>query len=128
MIIKALGLLNSLCKAKLRGQPIEPRSILKESYTCVISIILWEWIKSLIAEHELVGKKRTVNIWKPPMLRLTVASLAKLVEDSPSMISTSKASKELQINMEGGTGTESNAIDSHLRMLTTSISELLSND
>ena len=118
--------LNSLCKAKLRGQPIEPRHPERIVYLCH-QYHLIGWIKSLIAEHELVGKKRTVNYLKPPMLRLTVASLAKLVKDSPSMISTSKA-KELQINMEGGTGTESNAIDSHLRMLTTSISELLSND
>ena len=45
---------------------------------------------------------------KPPMLRLTVASLAKLVEDSPTDLDFK--SQEL-INRE--VGTESNAIDSH---------------
>ena len=60
------------------------------------------------------------------MLRLKVSILAKLVEESPRLISSSQA-EQLQIALEGDMATANDALDSHMRLLTTSISELLSN-
>jgi len=117
--------LSSLCKAKLRGQRVEPRHPDRIVYLSHRDPLL-SWIRSLIAEPDLLGKKRTVNYLRPPMLRLTVATLAKLVEESPRLISSSEAEHH-QIILEGDTATAKDAIDPHLRLLATSISELLSN-
>ena len=60
------------------------------------------------------------------MLRLTVATLAKLVEQSPRLISSAEA-EHLEIMLEGDWVAANDAFDSHLKLLTTSISDLLSN-
>jgi len=117
--------LNSLCKGKLRGQPVEPRHPDRIVYLSHRDLFL-AWLRILIAEPALISKRRTVNYLTPPMLCLTVATLAKLVEESPTQISSSRA-EQLQIMLEGDMGTANDAFDSHLRLLTTSISELLSN-
>lgn len=117
--------LNSLCKAKLRGLRVEPRHPDRIVYLSHRDPLL-SWIRSLIAGPDLLGKKRTVNYLRPPMLRLTVAALSKLVEESPRLFSSSEAEHH-QIMLEGDTATANDAMDSHLRLLATSISELLSN-
>jgi nucleoside-diphosphate-sugar epimerase len=117
--------LNSLCKAKLRGQKVEPRHPDRIVYLSHRNPLI-SWIRSLIAEPDLLGKKRTVNYLRPPMLRLTVAALSKLVEESPRLFSSSEAEHH-QIMLEGDTVTANDAMDSHLILLATSISELLSN-
>ena len=116
--------LNSLCKAKSCGQNVEPRHPDRMVYLCHRDMLL-AWLRSLIAEPHL-GKKRTVNYLRPPMLSLKVSTLAKLVQDSPKLISSAE-SEQLQIMLEGDTATSVDAIDSHLSLLSTSISELLSN-
>jgi hypothetical protein len=60
------------------------------------------------------------------MLLLTVATLAKLVEESPRLVASSEAD-QLQISLQGDMETANDAFDSHMSLLTTSISELLSN-
>jgi len=117
--------LNSLCKAKLRGQRVEPRHPDRIVYLSHRDPLV-AWIRSLIAEPDLLVNKRTVNYLRPPMLRLKVSILAKLVEESPRLISSSQA-EQLQIALEGDMATANDALDSHMRLLTTSISELLSN-
>jgi hypothetical protein len=61
------------------------------------------------------------------MLRLSVSALATLVKESPRLISSAEA-EQLQITLEGDTEIADYNFDSHLRLLTTSISELLAND
>ena len=117
--------LNSLCKLKLRGQTVEPRHPDRIVYLSHRNLLV-SWIRSLISEPDLLGKKRTVNYWMPPMLRLSVATLAQLVEKSPRLISPSEA-EHLQIMLDGDRGIANDVFDSHLKLLTTSISELLSN-
>jgi len=117
--------LNSLCKAKLRGQRVEPRHPDRIVYLSHRDPLL-AWIRSLISEPDPLGKKRTVNYLRPPMLRLNVSTLAKLVEESPRLVSTAEA-EQLQITLEGDTATNYDICDFHLSLLTTSISDLLSN-
>lgn len=117
--------LNSLCKAKLRGQRVEPRHPDRIVYLSHRDPLL-TWIRTLIAEPDPLGTKRTVNYLMPPMLRVTVATLAKLVEEAPRLISSSEA-EQLQIMLEGDTATVNDAFDSHMKLLATSISELLTN-
>ena len=117
--------LNSLCKAKLSGQRVEPRHPDRIVYLSHRDPLL-TWIRTLIAEPDLLGTKRKVNYLKPPMLRLSVSTLAKLVQESPRPISSSQA-EQLQITLEGDTVTANDAFESHMRHLTNSISELLSN-
>ena len=118
--------LNSLCKAKLRGERVEPRNPDRIVYLSHRDPLL-VWIRALIGGSALHGKKRTVDYLRPPMLRLSVSALATLVKESPRLFSSSEA-QQLQITLEGDTSIANDDFDSHLRLLTTSISELLTND
>lgn len=117
--------LNSLCNAKLRGQRVEPRHPDRIVYLSHRDPLL-SWVRSLITESDLLGKQRTVNYLRPPMIRLRVATLAKLIEESPRLIPSSEADQH-EIMLEGDTTTAKDGIAYHLRLLATSISELLSN-
>lgn len=118
--------LNSLCKAKLRGQRVEPRHPDRIVYLSHRDPLL-VWIRALIGGSANQGKKRTVNYLRPPMLRLSVSALATLVKESPRVLSSSEA-EQLQITLEGDTEIADFNFDSHLSLLTTSISEHLAND
>ena len=118
--------LNSLCKAKLRGQRVEPRHPDRIVYLCHRDPLL-VWMRALIGGSANQGKKRTVNYLRPPMLRLPVSALATLVKESPRLFSSSEA-EHLQITLEGDAEIADYDLDSHLTLLTTSISELLAND
>jgi hypothetical protein len=61
------------------------------------------------------------------MLRLSVSALATLVKESPRLFSSAEA-EQLQITLEGDAEIADHNFDSHLTLLTTSISELLAND
>jgi hypothetical protein len=61
------------------------------------------------------------------MLRLSVSALATLVQESPRLFSSAEA-EQLQITLEGDAEIADYDLDSHLTLLTTSISELLAND
>jgi hypothetical protein len=110
-------------KAKLRGQRVEPRHPDRIVYLSHRDPLL-VWIRALIGGSANQGKKRTVNYLRPPMLRLSVSALATLVKESPRLLSTAEA-KHLQISLEGDAEITDYDFDSHLRLLTTSISELL---
>lgn len=118
--------LNSLCKAKLHGQRVEPRHPERIVYLSHRDPLL-AWIRSLIAGSVNQGKNRTVNYLRPPMLRLSVATLATLVKESPRLFSAAEIER-LQITLEGDTEFTDYDLDRHLTLLTTSISELLDND
>jgi nucleoside-diphosphate-sugar epimerase len=118
--------LNSLCKAKLRGQRVEPRHPDRIVYLCHRDPLL-VWMRALIGGSANQGKKRTVNYLRPPMLRLPVSALATLVKESPRLFSSAEA-EQLQITLEGDAEIADYDLDSHLTLLTTSISELLAND
>ena len=115
--------LNSLCKAKLRGQRVEPRHPDRIVYLSHRDPLL-AWIRALIAGSASQGKKRTVNYLRPPMLCLSVSALATLVKESPRLFSSAEA-QQLQIKLEGDAEIADHDLDSHLTLLTTSISELL---
>jgi hypothetical protein len=118
--------LNSLCKAKLRGQEVEPRHPDRIVYLSHRDPLL-VWIRALIGGSANQGKKRTVNYLRPPMLRLSVSALATLVKESPRLFSSAEA-EHLQITLEGDAEIADYDLDSHLTLLATSISELLAND
>jgi len=118
--------LNSLCKAKLRGLRVEPRHPDRIVYLCHRDPLL-VWMRALIGGSANQGKKRTVNYLRPPMLRLPVSALATLVKESPRLFSSAEA-EQLQITLEGDAEIADYDLDSHLTLLTTSISELLAND
>ena len=118
--------LNSLCKAKLRGQRVEPRHPDRIVFLSHRDPLL-ACIRSLIEGYAHLNKKRTVNYFRPPMLRLSVSTLATLVQESSSLFSSAEA-EQLQIRLEGDTAFANYDFDYHLRLLTTSISELLAND
>ena len=118
--------LNSLCKAKLRSQRVEPRHPDRIVYLCHRDPLL-VWMRALIGGSANQGKKRTVNYLRPPMLRLPVSALATLVKESPRLFSSAEA-EQLQITLEGVAEIVDFDLDSHLTLLTTSISELLAND
>lgn len=118
--------LNSLCKAKLRGQRVEPRHPDRIVYLTHRDPLL-ACIRALIVESDCREKQRTVNYLRPPMLRLSVSTLATLVQESSSLFSLAEA-EQLQIRLEGDTAFANYDFDNHLRLLTTSISELLAND
>lgn len=118
--------LNSLCKAKLRGQKVEPRHPDRIVYLTHRDPLL-ACIRALIVESDCCEKQRTVNYLRPPMLRLSVSTLATLVQESSSFFSSAEA-EQLQIRLEGDTAFANYDFDYHLRFLTTSISELLAND
>ena len=61
------------------------------------------------------------------MLRLSVSALATLVQESPRLFSSAEAG-QLQITLEGDVTITNDDLDSHLSLLTASISELLAND
>jgi hypothetical protein len=118
--------LNSLCKAKLRGQRFEPRHPDRIVYLSHREPLL-VWIRALIGGSANQDKNRTVNYLRPPMLRLSVAALANLVKESPRLFSSAEA-QQLQITLEGDAEVANYDLDSHLKLLTTSISDLLAND
>jgi nucleoside-diphosphate-sugar epimerase len=118
--------LNSLCKAKLRGQRVEPRHPNRIVYLSHRDPLL-VWIRALIGGSANQGKMRTVYYLRPPMLRLSVSALATLVKESPRLFSSAEA-EQLQITLEGDAEIADHNFDSHLTLLTTSISELLAND
>ena len=118
--------LNSLCKAKLLGQRVEPRHPDRIVYLSHRDPLL-AWIRSLIAGSTHYAKKLMVNYLRPPMLRLSVSALAMLVQESPRLFSPTEARK-LPITFEGDTAIANYDFDSHLTLLTTSISGLLAND
>ncbi len=118
--------LNSLCKAKLRGERVEPRHPDRIVYLSHRDPLL-VWIRALIGGSASHGKKRTVNYLRPPMLRMSVLSLATLVKESPRLFTSAEA-EQLQITLEGDTELADYDFNSHLKLLTNSISELLTND
>jgi nucleoside-diphosphate-sugar epimerase len=118
--------LNSLCKAKLRGERVEPRHPDRIVYLSHRDPLL-VWIRSLIGGPANQGKNRTVNYLRPPMLRLSVAALATLVKESPRLFSSAEA-QQLQISLEGDAEIADYDLNRHLMLLTTSISDLLAND
>lgn len=117
--------LNSLCIAKLRGQKVEPRHPNRIVYLSHRDLLL-AWIRTLIDESAHHEKERTVNYLKPPMLRLSVITLAKLVQESPDLL-TSDQAKSLDIALQGDGKITDFHFASHLNLLTTSISRLLIN-
>jgi hypothetical protein len=118
--------LNSLCKAKLQGQRVEPRHPDRIVYLSHRDPLL-VWIRALIGGSVNHSKKRTVKYLRPPMLRLSVSALATLVNESPRLFSSAEA-EQLQITLEEGAEIPDYDFDSHLKLLTTSISDLLAND
>jgi len=118
--------LNSLCRAKLRGQRVEPRHTDRIVYLSHREPLL-VWLRALIRGSAIQGKNRTVNYLRPPMLRLSVAALATLVKKSPRFLSSAEA-QQLHITLEGDDEITDYDFDTHLTLLTTSISELLAND
>lgn len=118
--------LNSLCKAKLHGQKVEPRHPERVVYLSHRDLLL-EWIRTLIEESANHEKHRTVNYLRPPMLRMSVLSLATLVQESPRILSYEEA-KSLQIDLGGDGEISDRNFSSHLIALNTAISELLAND
>ncbi len=115
--------LNSLCKAKLRGQRVEPRHPDRIVYLAHRDPLL-ACIRALIVESACREKQRTVNYLRPPMLRMSVLSLATLVEESPRLLS-SKEAVDLQIMLQGDVEISHYNLAAHLDLLTNSISELL---
>ena len=115
--------LNSLCKAKLRGQRVEPRHPDRIVYLAHRDPLL-ACIRALIVESACREKQRTVNYLRPPMLRMSVLSLATLVEESPRLLS-SKEPVDLQIMLQGDVEISHYNLAAHLDLLTNSISELL---
>lgn len=118
--------LNSLCKAKLRNQRVEPRHPDRIVYLTHRDPLL-ACIRSLISGCDHHHKKRMLNYLRPPMLRLSVSALATLVQESSNLFSSAKA-EQPQIRLEGNKEFDNYDFDSHLRLLTTSISGLLAND
>lgn len=118
--------LNSLCKAKLRGQRVEPRHPDRIVYLSHKDLLLL-WIRDLIEGCSHQYKKRTVNYLRPPMLRLSVSALATLVKESPKVFSSEEA-EQLQITLRGDTEFADDHFDTHLSLLTTAILELLTCD
>jgi nucleoside-diphosphate-sugar epimerase len=118
--------LNSLCKAKLRGQKVEPRHPNRIVYLAHRDPLL-EWIRALIGGTSHHDKNRTVNYLRPSMLRLSVSALATLVKESPRCFSSPEA-EQLQITLEGDAEMADFDFDAHLSLLTTSISALLAHD
>jgi nucleoside-diphosphate-sugar epimerase len=94
--------LNSLCKAKLRGQRVEPRHPDRIVYLSHRDPLL-VWIRALIGGSANQSKKRMVNYLRPPMLRLSVSALATLVKESPRLLSSAEA-EQLQITLKGDFG------------------------
>lgn len=118
--------LNSLCKAKLRGQRVEPRHPDRIVYLSHRDPLL-VWMRALIGGSANQGKKRTVNYLRPPMLRLSVSALATIVKESPRLFQAAEA-EQLQVTLEGDSEIADYDLGSHLTLLITSISELLVND
>jgi hypothetical protein len=118
--------LNSLCKARLRGQRVEPRHPDRIVYLSHRDPLL-VWIRALIGGSANHDKNRTVNYLRPPMLRLSVSALATLVQESPKTISLEDA-RFLQIELQGDSEISVCYFASHLNLLAASISELLGND
>jgi nucleoside-diphosphate-sugar epimerase len=118
--------LNSLCKAKLRGQRVEPRHPDRIVYLSHRDPLL-VWIRALIGGSANHGKNRTVNYLRPPMLRLSVSALATLVQESPKTLSLEDA-RCLQIELQGDSEISDCYFASHLNLLAASISELLGNE
>lgn len=118
--------LNSLCKAKLRGQRVDPRHPDRIVYLSHRDPLL-VWIRALIRGSANQVKNRIVNYLRPPMLRLSVSALATLVKESPRLFSSAEA-QQLQITLEGDTEIADYNLDFHLTLLATSISGLLAND
>lgn len=90
--------LNSLCKAKLRGQKVEPRHPDRIVYLAHRDPLL-ACIRALISGCDHHDKKLTVNYLRPPMIRLSVSTLATLVQESSSLFSSAEA-EQLQIRLE----------------------------
>ena len=118
--------LNSLCKAKLRGKRVEPRHPDRIVYLSHRDPLL-VWIRSLIGGSACHDKKRTVKYLRPPMLCLPVSTLATLVQESPRLFTLEEAEQH-QITLRGDTASANVDYDFHLKLLATSISELLAND
>lgn len=116
--------LNSLCKLKLAGQKVKPRYPERAIHLCHKDLLI-SWIRALIVESTSVEKPRTVNYLRPPMLRMSVMSLATLVQESPRTLSPEEIAR-LQITLQGDTEISESVLDSHLASLTISISEILS--
>ena len=115
--------LNAFCKERRLGLPIKPRNPHRTVYLTHRDPLL-ACFRSLISTHDDSYRKRTVNYIRPPMLRLSVASLASLVESYPVDLSAAYI-EPLDISLEGDTGLCSTGIESHLQLLLLSIAELL---
>jgi len=118
--------LNSLCKIKLSGQQVEPRHPDRIVYLTHRDLLLI-WIRRLIEESTHQDKQKIVNFLRPPMLRMTVSALASIVQASPTILSPLEA-QNLQITLEGDCEFSEDQFASHLKSLTSTISELLIND
>ena len=117
--------LNSLCKAKLQGQKVEARHPEHIVYLAHKDLLLI-WIRSLIDGSSKQRKLRTVNYLRPPMLRMSVSSLATIVQESPFMLSLEDAQR-LHITLEGDGDISNSHFDAHLTSLSKAITELLIN-
>jgi len=115
--------LNSLCKAKLRGQKVEPRHPDRIVYLAHRDPLL-ACIRALISGCDHHDKKLTVNYLRPPMIRLSVSTLATLVQESSSLFSSAEA-EQLQIRLEGDAEMDHHNLADHLGLLSNCISELL---
>jgi nucleoside-diphosphate-sugar epimerase len=117
--------LNSFCKARRRGMPVQPRNPDRIVYLTHREPLL-ACLRSLITSPNHGFRERTVNYIRPPMLRLPVESLATIVRRFPHVLSFSEI-ENLNISLVGDTGFCSTAIESHLQLLLSSVEELLPN-
>lgn len=117
--------LNSLCKLKISGQSVEPRHPDHIVYLAHRDPLI-EWVRAVISGGFTQAKKRTVNYLKPPMLRLPVSALALLVETTPNGLTAEQAESH-QITLIADTLLPRFDIDVHLNLLSSTISELVSN-
>lgn len=118
--------LNSLCKAKMSNHRVEPRHPARIVYLSHREPMI-AWVRDFIARSSCHDKKRTVNYFTPPMLRLSVSALATLVQDSMKSFSSADAD-DLEITLHGNIMENDHDLEQHLNFLTTSISEILADD
>lgn len=118
--------LNSLCKAKRHHQALTPRNPSRSVYLAH-RLTLLACLRSMVAAAGNGRDSRTVNYLRPPMLRLSVAALASMVEWAPSNIDTSRM-ESLDISLEGDTDLFPSTVETHLQLLLSAIEELLTND
>lgn len=115
--------LNSLCKAKLSGKRVEPRHPGRIVYLTHRDSLV-TWMRSVIEDSTQRQKEKTVNYFQPPMLRLSVLTLATLVKESPKPFSLEEF-RQLSIELQGDVKASDHSLASHMGLLTDTISGLL---